>query len=157
MFTIVKFQYDEISGQTDILVSFQTKINGRIIDDGGLFPTKQAAKNWLYQCQKDWFFTRVENYISHKKAIIDNAPRGHKTHITKLDAIAKLLRYIKYIAEKGSIYEACKYFIIEQKSFLSVLPATDNPSYKSSLQEFEYLLKWSKEYIDKHNQQQQAA
>ncbi len=131
MFNILKFQPDEISGMTDVSVTFQMKLNGPFITDGGTFKSRDQAKGWLHQIQKDCFLTRVDNYIVHKKRIIENAPKGHVTHLPKLNALAELLRYAQYAAN-NSLFDACKYFIISYKKFESVLPAMSNPSYKSS-------------------------
>lgn len=156
MFNILKFSTEETTGQTEVRVCFQSKINSPIIDDGGTFSSRLQARAWLHNCQKDWFLTRVENYIAHKKIIIDNAPRGHKTHITKLNAIAELLRYIEYVAKTKSLYEATKWFINQYSNFQAVLPAQSNPSYGGAIAEIELLYKFAKEYYEK-SQNNQAA
>jgi hypothetical protein len=149
MFNILQFTVDEITGQAEVKVSFQAKLNGREILDGGVFTNRDAAKKWLHHCQKDWFLTRVENYIAHKKIIIENAPRGHKSHAIKLQALDRLLKYIAYVAKEQRLFDACKYLLAEYDNFLKVLPAKENASYQSSVQEIELLYKFAKEYYTK--------
>lgn len=152
MFNILKFQVDEVTGSTDVAVTFQIKLNGKFNNDQGTFKSREAAKVWLHQIQKDVFLTRVENFIAHKKLIIENAPRGHKTHITKLEALAELLRYLQYAVD-NNLLEACKWFLREHKNFELVLPAQANNSYKSSTEELQNLTDFATKYINRPKQQ----
>lgn len=151
-FNILKFQVDEVTGATDVAVTFQQKVNGKFIDDQGTFKSREDARVWLHQIQKDVFINRVENYLLHKKAIIENAPRGHKSHLTKQIALDQLKGNIE-TAIKNGLFNACKWFVSQYKDFELILPAMSNTSYKSSVEELQNLYDFATKYINKPKQQ----
>lgn len=151
-FNILKFQVDEVTGATDVAVTFQLNLNGKFVDDQGTFTTRDAAKAWLHQIQKDVFFTRVEKFLAHKKMIIENAPRGHRSHVAKQLALSVLSCNIE-AAIKSGLFNACKWFLSEYDEFQMILPAMSNPSYKSSTEELQRLYDFAKKYINKPKQQ----
>lgn len=146
MFNVLKFSKELTTGKTEVKACFQLKTTSEIKEIGGLFSTEQAAKNWLRKEKCGYFLVKIENYIVHKKHIIDNAPYSHKSHTPKKQALAECLEYLRYAAEKQDLREACKWAILRQSQLESILPAQTNTSYLSSKKDLEQILEFAKEH-----------
>jgi hypothetical protein len=148
MFNIISFTVDEISGRADLKVSYQSHISGAIKDDGGSFKSRQNALNWLEQTKKLYFGLRVDNFLIHKRFIIENAP-GHKTITHKKEVLTELFRYSKWMAETATISEACKWFLLVKDKFYFILPGQNNPSRESAETELNNLIKFAEAELKK--------
>ena len=146
MFQIVKFQKDLVSGKTEVKVFFQLRQTSDIKEDGGTFSNEQAAKNWLRTIKKDYILIKIENYICHKKQIIDHAPHLHKSMIPKEQALAECLRYLQYVAEKQDLRETCKWALVVQSKLEMILPNPKNPSYENSKKDLVQIIEFAKEH-----------
>lgn len=131
MFNILQYQPDLVNGSIDIKVCFQLKPTSEIKQDGGHFVKKASGDHWLAQLKKDYFLIQVENFLFHKKHIIESSP-GHKSLSIKKQALEELSRYLNFAVDKASLPEACKWCLEMQKQFETILPSNTNKSYESS-------------------------
>lgn len=143
MFRILKYQHDLVSDAVEIRVIFQLKPKGNIIEDGGMFTKKRNGDAWLYQVKKDYFNIKLENYLVHKKFIIESSV-GHKSNIAKKQSLAELYKYLEWACTKASLYEACKWAIQMKKHFETILPSPNNPSYNSSNEAIDEIIEFAK-------------
>jgi hypothetical protein len=150
MFNILRYQTDQVTGSLEIRVVFQQRENGNIIHDGGIFTTKQAGDSWLRNLKRDYFSFLVENYLVHKKHIIDyaiEAGPSHKSISAKKISLDLLFKYSRWAAfEKAPLMEMCKWAVQMENHFLAVLPSQKNNSYKSSLECATQIIKFAKEH-----------
>jgi len=133
MFNILKYNHDLITDALEIRVLFQLKPTSLIINDGGHFQKKASGDAWLRQLKQNYFTIKVENYLHHKKHIIESS-QGHKSLCNKKNALDELFRFLTFACEKATLTEACQWALNMQKQFETILPSSTNPSYQSSIE-----------------------
>lgn len=146
MFNVVKYQSDQITGKVEVVAFFQLKQNGNINQIGGTYSTDQSAKNFLRKEMTGYILCKLENYIVHKKNIIENPPYRNKSHIPKEEALKECLAYLKYAAEKQDLYETCKWGVLRQQYLEKILPSENNPSYTNSKKDLEEIIDFCKQH-----------
>lgn len=143
MFRLLKYQHDLINDSLEIRVLFQLKPTSEIIQDGGMFTKRISGDRWLEKLKKDYFTIKLENYIVHKKYIIESGP-GHKSLCAKKQALAELHRFLLYCCEKASLQEACKWCLNMEQKLTAILPSSTNNSYQSSVTALDEIIQFAK-------------
>lgn len=143
MFNILTYQHDLISDSIDIKVAFQLKPSSEIKEDGGHFLKRSSGDAWLRKLKKDYLTIKVENFLIHKKHIIEGGP-GHKSLSVKKIALDELFRYLNFAVDKACLAEACKWCIDMRKQFETILPSTSNNSYQSSNDSLNEIMEFAK-------------
>lgn len=146
MFNIISYNHDLVSDSLTIKVLVQLKANGNIIEDGGTFSKKQSGDNWLRDLKKFYLTMKIENFVLHKKHIIESSV-GHKSLNEKKIAVAELQKYLVYACEKASLADASKWCIQMYKHFEKILPSSSNPSYESSCKALDEIMEFAKLHV----------
>lgn len=147
MFRILKYSHDRVTDTVEIRVVFQLKSTSEIKEDGGMFPKKYSADKWLEQSKKDYFTLKIQNYLYHKKHIIEAGP-GHKSHAAKKQALSELYRFLEWACTKASLPEICKWCLNMNNQFTQVLPSATNPSYNSSMEALNEIIAFAKLHVN---------
>lgn len=150
MFNILSYLHERVTDHVTIKVEFQLKKNSEIKYENRNFSSKYFADKWLDQLKKDYLTIRVENFILHKKHIIESSAKGHKSHPTKKIILEDLRNYNIYAIEKATLQEACYWLRKMEGRFNQVLPNKNNPSYDSSVEELNLLLDFAKAQATPH-------
>lgn len=145
MFNILQYQPDLVNGSIDIKVVFQLKPTSEIKQDGGHFAKKASGDNWLAGIKKHYFTVQVENFLFHKKHIIESSP-GHKSLSIKKQALDELFRYLNYACFNASLADACKWALTMQKQFETILPSITNNSYESSAKALNEIMNFARQH-----------
>lgn len=90
------------------------------------FPTIKAAREYIGKSARDWFMGSLESFINHKRHIIEAG--NHSEQTEPLKKAWEL--YLSF--EKLPVYAAANNFLLNHKTFLAILPVTENKSYESS-------------------------
>ncbi len=147
MFRILKYSHDQVTDAVEIRVAVQLKPTSEIKEDGGMFPKKYSGDRWLEQAKKDYITLKIQNYLYHKKHIIEAGP-GHKSHAAKKQALSELYRFLEWACTKASLPEICKWCINMNNQFALVLPSTTNPSYDSSMEALNEITEFAKLHVN---------
>lgn len=91
------------------------------------FADLQSANAYLTASARDWFLGTLENYINHKKHIIEAA------HLEKVNNLAICLNAYEYY-QKWQMQTICAKFLVGFKYFENILPNPNNNSYNSSVE-----------------------
>lgn len=143
MFRILKCSHDLADDSLEIKVVFQQKRDGRILDDGGFFKSRASGEAWLSQLKKDYFTTRVENYIHAQQHIIEIS-QGHRSLQAKKECIDILMNYLDYATRTATLYEACKYCLIVSKHLEMILPPLASTYYPNSAEDLKIIMDFAK-------------
>ncbi len=150
MFNVLKFSHDLITNATEVKVLFQTKPGGEIKTDGGNFTTEQRAREWLYQLKRDYFLIKVENFIMHKRHIIESST-GHKSLADKKISLHRCNDFLKWFAfQNPHLPIACKYLLEIEEHFNKIIPSSTNVSFQTSLDELNYIIKFARDHAPKN-------
>lgn len=109
------------------------------------FNDTQSVKTYLYETQRNWLLTCLENYVTHKKHIFDNSNYPDKKTALKgwqlcLEDIDKKNQDIKTICQR----------VLKGFPFLEIiLPSNENSSYENSKQNLVEIKKFCDNYLRK--------
>ena len=132
MFQVTKYTHDAVTGGIDVAAFFQIKNDGNIVEIKKTFFSDTSAKNWLRKEMTGYFLAKLENYIIHKKNIIENPPFRHKSMLPKEQALKECLRFLAYAVEKQDLREACHWAVQMFSKLQTILPNEKNASYETS-------------------------
>ncbi len=149
MFNILKYQHDAVTDAIEIRVSFQLKPTSEIKLDGGHFNKKSQGDAWLHNLKRDYFTIKVENYIQHKKYIIEAGP-GHKSLSAKKVSLDILNRFLFWAVSGKGLGEICKWALESQKHFETILPSQNNNSFESSEAALSEIMNFARQHSNNH-------
>jgi hypothetical protein len=147
MFNILKYNHDLVSDSIEIRVLFQLKPTAEIHNDGGHFAKKASGDAWLRQLKQNYLTIKVENFLHHKKHIIESSP-GHKSLCNKKNSLDELFRFLTFACTNPSLPEVCKWCITMHKHFEIILPSVTNPRYQSSIDALNEIMEFAKLHVN---------
>ena len=148
MFQVIKYQSDQVTGKIEVRICLQIKRTGNIVDTGGTFYSDVSAKNWLRKEKTGYFLCKMENYLVHKKQIIDNAPFRNKSMNPKEAALVECFNYFRHATEKQDLREACKWALSIQSKLELILPSEKNASFENSKKDLAELLDFARDHAE---------
>lgn len=124
-FTISEKMHNMLTQQVHVKYSFQLHEGLKEIKE--TYANIYTANAELNKHMRDWILAALEDYIKHKKHIIESAPRP--------DQAADLLICINALIsfEGKSLETIMQRFMKGFDYFIRILPADTNPSYQSSI------------------------
>lgn len=99
------------------------------------YPNLQAAQSQLRQAAKDWVLGALDQYVNHKKHIIE--AYNSKLQNDALKAIKTVLT--SFHAPGVSLQTICQRFLNGIEYFKIILPSESNPSFLSSRENLEQI------------------
>ncbi len=131
VYTIHNYFICALTGQVFSQISF----NGSPHDK--TFPSVEYAKNFLQKSKKDWFLQSLEDFVNHKKLIINNSQVSPE----KQKALQVCIEAYNTYCNK-SLEAITSGFLRGKKYFEAILPHTSNDSHESSLNNLNELIKF---------------
>lgn len=135
-YTIHRFFVCEITGNAMAEISMSQ--NDELKCHLHTFKSKENALAYLEGEKRDWFLFCVENYVNHKKKIIEASGNTNQTITASLKLCDDAL---KVYFTKG-VKTIAKSFVNGFKHFENILPSHNNPSYESSIHNLTELKKF---------------
>ena len=108
------------------------------------FPDREFAKNYILKAKKDWFLMALEDYILHKKKIIESTPPNAE----RQKALAVCLNAYHDYNTLG-LEMIAKRFVTGITFFEIILPSPNNNSYESSKHNLNELITFCEAHIKK--------
>jgi len=140
--TTVSFSHNLITNKFDLITYFgHSKREARVCPT--TWETKDAAEKYLIGEQRDWLIQCLEDYIMHKKHIIE---AGQPTEDQKKSFIICKNFYDEIYAKSLSIQTIATRFLKGLQYFTNILPSSNNASYQSSLHNLNELTTFCKKF-----------
>lgn len=130
-YTVNRFWLCQITSEVMAQISFNE------IAYEKFFPSAEFANTYIAKEKRDWFLMAIEKYVSHKKQIIDNSQVPEE----KQKALAVCLEASKVYCDK-SLETIVASFLKGKKYFEAILPHSTNPSFESSQNNLNELIKF---------------
>jgi len=107
------------------------------------FTDKETLSHYLYNSQRDWLLACLENFVNHKKHIIESGK--HDSQKLALQGWVLCLEDIHN--KKQHLKTVCDRTIKGYLFLLQLLPAKENPSYQNSLINLQEIKKFCDNYL----------
>lgn len=141
--TTVSFSHNLITNKFDLITYFgHSKREARVCPT--TWETKDAAEKYLIGEQRDWLIQCLEDYIMHKKHIIE---AGNGTEEQKKALTACLNFYNDIYTKALAIETICTRFIKGKAYFNAILPNQNNSSYAGSLNNLTELINFCEQHL----------
>jgi hypothetical protein len=129
----------EITGETVIEVEYAGKIGLQAYQKH--LSTKDTALAYVDKEARDWFFGVLEDYVNHKRHIIEAGK--HENQLKPLQICKEALSGF----EKLATNKCCHHFLRGFDHFKAILPSPNNPSYEGSCLALEEMKKFCTEFL----------
>lgn len=133
-YTVHRYWLCQITGEVIAQISFSLGDQSDACEK--LFPTQQFANDYIYKAKRDWFLIALENFVMHKKQIIEA-----NADATKQKALQVCLNAYNDFCNKG-LETITKRFLDGKKYFDAILPHSNNASHQSSIETLNELIKF---------------
>ena len=126
--TTVMFSQNFLTGKIDLITYFgHSKREPRVTPT--VWQTKEAAEKYLYSEQRDWLIQCLEDFIMHKKHIIQ---ASNDTECKT--ALQHCINFYDEIHSKSLALETiCQRVMKGANSFEKIVPNSNNGSYQTSV------------------------
>lgn len=141
-YTVNRFWLCQITGEVMAQISFSIGEIEKAYEK--FFPSVDYAKTYIAKEKRDWFLQAIEKYVNHKKQIIDNSqvsPEKQKA-LTVCSVAANDFMH-------KSLESICERFLKGKQYFEAILPHPTNPSFESSLNNLNELIKFCETEVKK--------
>ncbi len=138
-YTIHRYWVEQTIGEIMAQISFALK--GKDVAHEKFFPSKEFAKAYIDKEARQWFLQALEDYINHKKQIIN------ASHPEQLEAVNKC--WAAYVSFEGySIEKIITQFNKGYVWFEKILPHPNNASHQSSFLTLQELKTFCSTYLN---------
>lgn len=155
MVNILQFKVNAI-GCVDLLLNYNHR--DVVKQDVQSFTSVNNAINYIHSMQKTVYLQQLENYVYHKKHIIENGVNRNQYH--KQESLAICENYVKWAngltKADPTLAEICHFGMQIRTHLERILPAEANDSYQSSRNKLAEIIAFCKNYKESLKQLQQA-
>lgn len=134
-YTVNRFWLCQMTGEVMAQISFSIGEIEKAYEK--FFPSVDFANTYIAKEKREWFLAAIEKYVNHKKQIIDNSQVPEE----KQKALAICLEAYKVYCDK-SLETIVAGFLKGKKHFELILPHNSNPSFESSQNNLNELIKF---------------
>lgn len=129
---------------SEVIANISFKIKDEIQYVEKHFPDKDFAKNYILKSKKIWFLASLEDYINHKKMIIESS----NTVPERAKALSVCINAYNDYQNLG-LDMIAKRFVTGKTFFEIILPNPNNNSYESSKHNLTELIAFCEAHIKK--------
>lgn len=123
-----------------VLCSFSFAIKDQEVTTDKEFPNLGTCNAYLEKAGRDWFLGCLEDYVNHKKHIIESG--NHQDQMPALETCMNAVAAYYKMELKNIIPK----FLNGRNWFVKILPSDNNPSYKNSLINLQELIQFCEKF-----------
>jgi hypothetical protein len=141
---VTHYKVCPLFGTVELHYSFYMR--GKLHNKSTICPDEMAAQRVLKSNRRTALLLEIENFLLHKKAIINGGM--DKNNMLKQQNLAKAFKAIEALQERP--FEIiCRHMVNNQDSYRTLLPSYNNASRLNSESKLETILAFCKEHLPK--------